>query len=78
MEEAFRMGKIKALGVSNFHPPDLHKLLQISTITPDVVQGWFDPTHPEFETRQVREKGGKGRGGGGRGEREVILTCEKL
>jgi diketogulonate reductase-like aldo/keto reductase len=36
-----RLGRIRAIGVSNFHLPDLEELVQISDILPDVVQAWY-------------------------------------
>jgi len=52
MENEMRLGRIRAIGVSNFHLPDLEELMKVADILPDVVQAWFDPFHQEKEVRQ--------------------------
>eukprot|EP01126_Amoeba_proteus_P004944 TRINITY_DN11631_c0_g1_i2.p1 TRINITY_DN11631_c0_g1~~TRINITY_DN11631_c0_g1_i2.p1 ORF type:complete len:150 (-),score=22.69 TRINITY_DN11631_c0_g1_i2:110-559(-) len=45
MEKYYHAGVIRAIGVSNFHLPQLAELLEISTVKPHVIQDWHDPFH---------------------------------
>ena len=40
MEDEMRLGRIRSIGVSNFHMPDLEELMNIADILPYVVQAW--------------------------------------
>lgn len=44
MEEAVQAGKIRAIGVSNFHPKHLDALLETATIKPTVNQIFLNPS----------------------------------
>ena len=50
MEDLYKAGKIKAIGVSNFLPHHLESLLQQCTITPMVNQIEFHPGYMQKET----------------------------
>jgi diketogulonate reductase-like aldo/keto reductase len=47
LERMHREGKIRAIGVSNFHLPDMKELLQIAKVTPSVLQSYSDPLRPD-------------------------------
>ena len=49
MEEAVTAGKIKAIGVSNFHPHHLDELLKTATIKPVVNQVFLNPSDMQPE-----------------------------
>ena len=46
MEELYRQGKVRAIGVSNFHPHHLRSLFKTATIIPHVNQIEFHPGNP--------------------------------
>lgn len=50
--DQMEMGKISAVGVSNFDKARLEELLEITTAKVTIVQNWMDPFHQDFETRQ--------------------------
>lgn len=50
MEEAYRVGKLKAIGVSNFLPHHLDALLETAEIIPMVNQIEF---HPKYQQQEV-------------------------
>ncbi|SDS04831.1 2,5-diketo-D-gluconate reductase A [Paraoerskovia marina] len=52
MEEMYRQGKARAIGVSNFQPHHLNKLLDSGTVVPAVNQ---IEVHPYFVQSDVRE-----------------------
>ncbi|CAH1277195.1 Hypp9497, partial [Branchiostoma lanceolatum] len=43
MEELHKEGKIRSLGVSNFFPKHLKKLVSMAEVPVSLVQNWFDP-----------------------------------
>jgi len=49
MEEAVEEGKIKTLGVSNFHPRHLRPLLDFATIKPAVNQIYLNPSDMQID-----------------------------
>lgn len=49
MEEIYRSGKVRAIGVSNFLPHHLEPLLKTAEIVPMVNQIEFRPGYPQFE-----------------------------
>lgn len=49
LEILYHDKKIKALGVSNFNVQQLESLLELATVKPAVVQGWYDPFHRDDE-----------------------------
>ena len=53
LEEAFRRGWVRSIGVSNFDAQQLQRLLAMSTIVPAVVGVWADIFHPV--PRSLRE-----------------------
>lgn len=58
LEEAYKAGKLRAIGVSNFERPDLDNLLQNGTVRPMVNQILAHPGTPQqtlFATHKVRE-----------------------
>ena len=56
MEDLYKAGKIKAIGVSNFLPHHLESLLQQCTITPMVNQIEFHPGYMQKETVEYCQK----------------------
>jgi len=50
MEEAYKMGRIKAIGVSNFNPKDIDYLVEHTQIKPHVNQIGFFIGHNQTET----------------------------
>lgn len=53
LEKAYKEGKIKAIGISNFHDEKLAKLLDAAEIKPQVMQA---EAHPYFTEQAVREQ----------------------
>eukprot|EP00058_Branchiostoma_floridae_P028600 XP_002614091.1 hypothetical protein BRAFLDRAFT_67323 [Branchiostoma floridae] len=58
MEELHNEGKVRSLGVSNFYPKHLEKLLATAEVPVSVVQNWFDPFYRDEATREFCEKHG--------------------
>jgi len=56
MEELHRERRIRAIGVSNFHPDRLIDLILHNEITPAVDQIETHPFHQQVETQQFLEK----------------------
>jgi len=52
MEELYKAGKIKAIGVSNFHPDRLMDLIVFNEIVPAVNQIETNPFHQQIETHE--------------------------
>src|SRR5215213_11627664 len=52
MEELYREGRIRAIGVSNFHPDRLMDLIVHNEVTPAVNQVETHPFHQQFEAQQ--------------------------
>ena len=52
MEELYREGRIKAIGVSNFHPDRLMDLILHNEVTPAVNQIETHPFHQQVETQK--------------------------
>ena len=53
LEELYRMGKVRSIGVSNFDLNLLGYLVEeVAEIQPMVVQNWFDPFHRDDEVRE--------------------------
>ena len=52
MEELYRQGKVRAIGVSNFHPDRLIDLIIHNDIVPAVNQVETHPFHQQIETHQ--------------------------
>lgn len=50
--EQMNMGKMTAIGVSNFDRALLGQLLEITTAKVTIIQNWMDPFHQDSETRQ--------------------------
>lgn len=50
MEEAYRAGKLRAIGVSNFHPDRLMDLMAFNTVPPAVNQIEVNPFHQQAES----------------------------
>lgn len=58
MEEAHRAGKLRAIGVSNFHPDRLMDLIAFNEIAPSVNQIEVNPFHQQAESVSfMREHG---------------------
>lgn len=53
MEKAYKEGKIKSIGISNFHDTKLHKLLKECEIKPHVIQ---TECHPYFTQHKLMEE----------------------
>ena len=58
MEEAYRAGKIRALGVSNFYPDRFVDLAEFCEITPAVNQMETHVFHQQVQIREVMKKYG--------------------
>lgn len=50
MEELYQSGKIRAIGVSNFHPDRLADLAAFNNVTPAVNQVEVNPFHQQLQT----------------------------
>ena len=58
MEEAYQAGKLRAIGVSNFHPDRLMDLMAFNTVPPAVNQIEVNPFHQQAESVAfMREQG---------------------
>lgn len=55
LEKAYRDGKIKAIGISNFEGKYLDELLKTCEIKPQVIQVECHPYFPQTELRQITE-----------------------
>src|SRR3954470_24256609 len=58
MEELYRNGKVRAIGVSNFHPDRILDLMLHNDVTPAVNQVEVNPLHPQFGTQAFLEAHG--------------------
>ena len=56
LEKAYKEGKIKAIGISNFEGKDLEKILEICEIIPQVIQVETHPYYPQIELRKVLDQ----------------------
>ena len=56
MEELYRGGRVKAIGVSNFHPDRLIDLILHNEVTPTVNQIETHPFHQQVETQKFLEQ----------------------
>jgi 2,5-diketo-D-gluconate reductase A len=52
MEEVYKGGKVKAIGISNFHPDQVMNLLMHSTVVPAVNQVQIHPFHQQIGTQR--------------------------
>lgn len=55
LEKAYKDGKVKAIGVSNFEGKYLDELLEICEVAPQVMQVECHPYFPQTESRQITE-----------------------
>jgi diketogulonate reductase-like aldo/keto reductase len=55
METLYREGKVRAIGVSNFQPAHLERLLQTAEVTPAVNQIELHPWLQQHELRKIHE-----------------------
>ena len=58
MEELYREGRIRAIGVSNFHPDRVMDLLLHNEVTPAVDQIETHPFHQQVETQKFLQENG--------------------
>jgi diketogulonate reductase-like aldo/keto reductase len=58
MEELYKQGKIKAIGVSNFHPDRLMDMIVHNEIVPAVNQIETHPFHQQIETQKFLTENG--------------------
>ncbi len=56
MEELYREGRVKAIGVSNFHPDRLMDLILHNEVTPAVNQIETHPFHQQIETQKFLQE----------------------
>jgi 2,5-diketo-D-gluconate reductase A len=56
MEELYRAGRVKAIGVSNFHPDRLMDLILHHEVTPAVNQTETHPFHQQVETQRFLQE----------------------
>ena len=52
IEKAYKEGKVKAIGISNFHDEKLRKLFEMTEIKPQVMQVEAHPYFPETELKE--------------------------
>ena len=60
MEKAYKGGKVKALGLSNFPIDKLEEIIETAEIKPQIVQVEAHPYYPQTELKQVLAKTGMG------------------
>ncbi len=60
MEKAYKEGKVKALGLSNFPIDKLEEIIETAEIKPQIVQVEAHPYYPQTELKQVLAKTGMG------------------
>ncbi len=53
LEKAYKEGKVKAIGISNFHDEKLTKLLDMAEIKPQVMQVEAHPYYPQNELKKI-------------------------
>lgn len=53
LEKAYQEGKVKAIGISNFHDEKLAKLLDMAEIKPQVMQVEAHPYYPQTELKKA-------------------------
>lgn len=53
LEKAYKEGKIKAIGISNFHDEKLARLLEIAEIKPQVMQVEAHPYYPQTDLKKI-------------------------
>ncbi|SHH22796.1 Aldo/keto reductase [Chryseolinea serpens] len=58
MEELYREGRIRAIGVSNFHPDRVMDLISFNEIVPAVNQIETHPFHQQIETQKFLQENG--------------------
>ena len=58
MEEAYRAGKLRAIGVSNFHPDRLMDIMAFNEIAPAVNQVEVNPFHQQQESVTFMKENG--------------------
>ena len=58
LEKAYREGKVRALGVSNFSEKQIRQILDICEVKPSVVQAECHPYYPQTELRQFLNDSG--------------------
>ncbi|RYZ24779.1 MAG: aldo/keto reductase [Chitinophagaceae bacterium] len=58
MQELYKEGKIRAIGVSNFHPDRLIDLIAHNEIVPAINQIETHPFHQQIETQQFLQENG--------------------
>ncbi|MDR7378646.1 2,5-diketo-D-gluconate reductase A [Rhodoferax ferrireducens] len=58
MEEAYRAGKLRAIGVSNFHPDRLMDIMAFNDIQPAVNQVEVNPFHQQMESADFMRDNG--------------------
>lgn len=56
MEEAYRAGKLRAIGVSNFHPDRLMDIKAFNTVAPAINQIEVNPFHQQIESADFMDK----------------------
>jgi len=56
LEKAYKQGKIRALGISNFSEAQIEKLLSVCEIKPSVIQVECHPYYPQHDLRKLLKK----------------------
>ena len=59
MEKAYKEGKVKAIGLSNFNPDQIQEILKICEIKPAVLQTEVHPYSQEKELKKLLDKEGR-------------------
>ncbi|WP_052889256.1 aldo/keto reductase [Thermogemmatispora carboxidivorans] len=82
LERAYKDGKVRAIGVSNFKPAHLERLLQESEVVPAVLQIELHPTFAQEETRNYAKAHGIQVESwfplGGQGSKDTLLSTPLL
>jgi diketogulonate reductase-like aldo/keto reductase len=58
MEELYQQGKVRAIGVSNFHPDRIMDLMVHNKITPAINQIEVNPFHQQIDTQKFLQDNG--------------------
>lgn len=56
MEKAYKQGKVRAIGLSNFNPAQIQEILDICEIKPAILQTELHPYAQEIELKAFLEK----------------------
>ena len=58
MEQAYRAGKVRAIGLSNFNPAQIEEILSLCEVRPAILQTELHPYHQEPRLKQLLKENG--------------------